>query len=100
MAAYWPHVCTMSTLLDSLVDCERDAGTGNFSLVAEYADRHDAERGVVAAAAHSLAAVRGLRRSHTHAMIVCGVAAFYAAEARRGSLAAQVAPSVLSALAT
>ena len=97
-AAYWPHICTMSTLLDSLVDYERDAHTGNFSFVGRYANRDDAERGIVAASARSLDAVQQLRRSHTHAMIVCGVAAFYAAEADRDSLAAQITPSVLKAL--
>jgi tetraprenyl-beta-curcumene synthase len=97
-AAYWPHVCTMSTLLDSLVDYERDAHTGNFSFVGRYADRDDAERGIVAASARSLDAVQQLRRSHTHAMIVCGVAAFYGAEAKSHSLAAQITPKVLMAL--
>jgi hypothetical protein len=77
---------------------ERDAGTGNFSFVSHYADQHDAERGIVATAARSLQATTTLPRSHTHAMIVCGVAGFYAAEARRGSLAAQVSPAVLTAL--
>jgi len=97
-AAYWPHVCMLSTLLDSLVDYERDAHTGNFSFVGRYADRTHAERGIVAVSARSLDAVQQLRRSHTHAMIVCGVAAFYGADAQPHSLAAQIAPKVLKAL--
>ncbi|WP_221243182.1 DUF2600 family protein [Conexibacter arvalis] len=97
-AAYWPHVCAMSTLLDSLVDCERDAVSGDFSFVSHYAGADAARAGIVAAASRSLGAVSTLRHSHTHAMIVCGVAAYYAAAAERGSLAAQVAPSVVEAL--
>ena len=33
--AYWPHVCVMSTMLDSLVDYEHDARTGDFSFVSQ-----------------------------------------------------------------
>lgn len=96
-AAYWPHICAMSTLLDSLVDCERDARSGDFSFVSHYPDQMATQRGLVAAASSSLAATRALRHGHTHAMIVCGVAAYYASAAETG-LAARLAPSVLAAL--
>jgi tetraprenyl-beta-curcumene synthase len=95
--AYWPHICALSTLLDSLVDYERDAGTGNFSFVAHYPDEAAAQRGLVNAAKCSLDATSTLHQSHTHAMIVCGVAAFYGTAANAG-LAAQLAPSLLAAL--
>lgn len=93
-SAYWPHVCVMSTLLDSLVDYERDGVSGNFSFVSHYPSVSATQDGVIRATRCSLAAVRPLRHSHTHTMIVCGVAGYYAAAAAPGSLAAQIAPSL------
>jgi tetraprenyl-beta-curcumene synthase len=97
-AAYWPHVCVISTMLDSLVDYERDATTGDFSFVSHYPGRGAVRRGVIDAATNSLTAARPLRRSLIHTMIVCGVAGYYAAAATPGSLASHVSPSLLQAL--
>lgn len=97
-AAYWPHVCVMSTMLDSLADCERDRLSGEFSFVSHYSDARAARDGLTRAAQRSLAAVEPLRRPHTHTMIVCGVAGYYGASAAPGSLAAEVAPSVIAQL--
>ncbi len=97
-AAYWPHVCVLSTLLDSLVDCERDATTGNLSFVSRYPDRSAVQDGLLQATSRSLAAMAPLRHSHAHTMIVCGVAAYYAASATPGSLAARVAPALVATL--
>jgi tetraprenyl-beta-curcumene synthase len=96
--AYWPHLCAMSTLLDSLIDYERDAQSGDVSFVSHYPDRDATRRGLVRAARRCLAATRTLPRSHTHMMIVCGVAAYYAANTERDSLAAEIVPHVLDAL--
>lgn len=96
--AYWPHVCVMSTMLDSLVDYERDAVSGDLSFVSHYPDRAAARRGIVDSATNSLAATRRLRHSHIHMMIVCGVAGYYAAGATRGSLASEIMPTLLAAL--
>jgi len=96
--AYWPHLCVMSTLLDSLLDFERDATTGEFSFVSHYPDQATVRYGLIRATTRSLAATAPLRHSHTHTMIVCGVAGYYAASARPGSLAAQLAPAVLATL--
>jgi len=97
-SAYWPHVCAMSTLLDSIVDHERDASCLNFSFVSHYPGTRAARDGLIHATRLSLTAVRPLRHSHTHTMIVCGVAGYYAASATPGSLAASVAPSVIRQL--
>lgn len=97
-AAYWPHICAMSTLLDSLVDYERDAASGNFSFVSHYPNRDAIQSGVIKAAQTSLEATRSLPHSHTHAMIVCGVAGYYAASASRDSLGSQIAPRLIAAL--
>jgi len=96
--AYWPHVCVMSTLFDSLVDYERDATGENFSFVSHYPDSAAVQAGVLAATRRSLEAVKRLRHSHTHTMIVCGVAGYYAAAATPGSLAAKLAPGLTAAL--
>jgi tetraprenyl-beta-curcumene synthase len=96
--AYWPHVCVMSTMLDSLVDYERDADTGDFSFVSHYPEHDAARRGLVDSATNSLAATQQLRHSGIHTMIVCGVAGYYAAAAAPGTLAAGIAPRLLQAL--
>lgn len=97
-SAYWPHICIASTMLDSLVDYERDQTTGDFSFLAHYPGRNAIERGVLEAAANSMTATTPLRHSHIHMMIVCGVASYYAAHAVSGSLASQVSPVLLAAL--
>jgi hypothetical protein len=88
----------ISTLLDSLVDYERDASSGNFSFVSHYPDAGVARGGLIHATRLSLTGVEPLRQSHVHTMIVCGVAGYYAASAAPGSLAAKVAPSVVAQL--
>ena len=97
-SAYWPHVCVLSTLLDSLVDYERDASSGNFSFVSHYLNAGAARDGLIDATRLSLAAVEPLRHSRVHTMIVSGVAGYYAASAVPDSLAAKVAPSVVAQL--
>ena len=97
-AAYWPHVCALSTLLDSLVDYERDTVSGNFSFVSHYPEDAAIERGLTATATRSLTAVLALRHRHTHTMIVCGVAGYYATAGNGGTLAARIAPHVLARL--
>lgn len=96
--AYWPHICVLSTMLDSLVDYERDAITGEFSFVSHYVSATAARDGLIRAMQMSLAAVQSLQHRHTHTMIVCGVAGYYAASAAPGSLASNIAPSLLAVL--
>jgi tetraprenyl-beta-curcumene synthase len=97
-ASYWPHICVMSTMLDSLADYERDRASGEFSFVSHYPDARAARDGLTRATQCSLAAVEPLRRPHTHTMIVCGVVGYYAATAEPESLAAEIAPSVVAQL--
>ena len=97
-AAYWPHICVLSTMLDSLVDFERDAITGEFSFVSHYPGAAAAREGLVRAARLALRATRSLRHGHIHAMIVYGVASYYAASAVRGSLASNIAPRLVASL--
>lgn len=97
-AAYWPHMCVLSTILDSAVDRERDAEGGDISYVSHYPSDAAARAGMIAAATRSLTATRGLRRARTHALIVCGLACHYAASAPPGGFAAQVLPDVVDSL--
>jgi tetraprenyl-beta-curcumene synthase len=96
--SYWPHVCVMSTMLDSLVDYERDGRSGDFSFVSHYPDSAATHDGLLRATTRSLAATKPLRHGYVHAMVVCGVAGYYAASATRDSLASQIAPSLVAAL--
>lgn len=97
-AVYWPHLCVMSTMLDSLVDYERDAVSGEFSFVSHYAGDGAARDGLIGATTRSLKATKALPRRDVHTMIVCGIAGYYAASAARGSRAASIAPSLLTEL--
>ncbi|MBS1870637.1 MAG: DUF2600 family protein [Actinobacteria bacterium] len=97
-AAYWPHLCVMSTMLDSLVDYEEDALSGDFSFASHYPTRLSVCDGLVNAATRSIASTKLLRHSGSHTMIVWGIAGYYAAGAAPGSLAAQVAPPVVATL--
>lgn len=75
--AYFPAVCAISTLLDSLADHYSDAGTTNHSFTVRYRDNaHAAER---FASIATDAAVRIDRLSHRrrHLTILCGIVAFY-----------------------
>jgi len=96
--AYWPHLCVMSTMLDSLVDFERDATTGDFSFVSHYADDEAVSKGLVEATAQSLAIAAPLRHGHAHLMIVWGIAGYYSACATPGSVAAEIAPALVATL--
>jgi tetraprenyl-beta-curcumene synthase len=76
-AAYLPWICTLSTLLDSLVDEHEDAVNGTMSFIGEYGDRSEAVARLQAIAARSLEGARGLPRGERHAVIVAGTIAMY-----------------------
>ncbi|HLH14446.1 MAG TPA: DUF2600 family protein [Solirubrobacteraceae bacterium] len=85
-AAYYPSVCAISALLDSLVDEPGDAVSANHSFVGHYRTRALAERrfGAIAGEARALADMLAGRARH--AVILAGIASFYlsAPEARSG----------------
>lgn len=91
-AAYVP-ICALSTLLDSLVDRERDAADGSHAYVAYYPSATAAANGIVAVAARAATAARRLPHGAYHAVIATGVAGFYtsAPAARCGSARAVTA---------
>lgn len=68
---------TLTTLLDSLVDHERDVARGDHSYVAYYASAAVAAERIATIARRTSEAALGLRRAPHHLMTVAGIAAFY-----------------------
>ncbi len=80
-AAYFPAICAISALLDSLADYHRDAGTSNHSFVAHYRDSGHAAERLVAITADAKEGIRRLRHSARHAVILAGISSFYLSSA-------------------
>jgi hypothetical protein len=76
-AAYFPPVCSISALLDSLVDYEHDAGTDNHSFVAHYESNAHAATRFAAIVKDANRHIAGLRHRHRHGVILAGLASFY-----------------------
>lgn len=76
-AAYFPSVCSISALLDSLIDLERDANTTNHRFAAHYiSSDHAAERyaAIIVDAETQLCRLRQARR---HKALLAGVLGYY-----------------------
>lgn len=98
-AAYFPPVCAISALLDSLVDRPHDAGSTNHSFVEHYdtSAATAARFGAIASEARALSV--GLERHARHAVILAGIASFYlSAPEARSELARPVATRTLDCL--
>ncbi|HEX4804945.1 MAG TPA: DUF2600 family protein [Conexibacter sp.] len=98
-AAYFPSICALSTLLDSTIDSEDDAGTENHRCTAYYEDAEQAAARIELVARHAVRAARALPRGRGHAVILAGMTAYYAAAGWEGNerthrrVAAAVGPS-------
>jgi len=75
--AYFPWVCALSTLLDSLVDEHEDVRDGNLSFIGHYASRAAARERLRALSHQSFAKARQLPDGQLHAVIVAGMVAMY-----------------------
>jgi tetraprenyl-beta-curcumene synthase len=98
-AAYFPSVCAISALLDSLVDQPHDAGSTNHSFVEHYeAPTATAERfGAITDEARALSSK--LASHGRHAVILAGIASFYlSAPEARTELARPAATRTLGSL--
>jgi tetraprenyl-beta-curcumene synthase len=76
-AAYFPPVCAISALLDSLIDLPHDADTINHSFAAHYtSSSHAAERyaAIIADAEEQLS---GLWHARRHRIILAGITGYY-----------------------
>lgn len=76
-AAYFPSICALSALLDSLADYHGDAGTNNHSFIAHYRDQDQAAERLVAITAEATTLIGSLRHSRRHAIILAGIVAYY-----------------------
>ena len=76
-AAYFPPICAVSALLDSLADYHSDADTSNHSFVAHYRDSAHAAERLVAITADAAVRTKSLRHSRLHAVILAGITSYY-----------------------
>lgn len=81
-AAYWPWVCGLNTLLESIADATADATSGNHSYVERYPSAAVAAARLAAIAAQASAAVRALPDGAHHATVLAAMACFYLDDAR------------------
>src|SRR5271154_1102291 len=76
-AAYFPSICSISALLDGLIDVARDAGTTNHNFVAHYDTDSQAAERFASITAEASALLRTLTNRYRHAVILAGIASFY-----------------------
>jgi tetraprenyl-beta-curcumene synthase len=91
-AAYL-SICALSTMLDSLVDYERDVAGGDPWLVGLYGDPRRLGASLTAVAERALAQAWAIPRGAEHLVRLVGVVAYYtsAPEARSGAAAVEIA---------
>jgi tetraprenyl-beta-curcumene synthase len=70
-------ICALSTMLDSLVDYQRDATAGHAGYIRYYADHDLLARDLAHAARRAVEHAAPLRNGAHHAMTLVGVAAYY-----------------------
>lgn len=98
-AAYFPAVCAISALLDSLVDYTDDAKTQNHSFVAHYTIPAQAARRFGEITAEANTKLQHLRCARQHTIILAGIASFYlSAHQANDPFATPIATSTLNQL--
>jgi len=97
--AYFPPVCAISALLDSLIDYPHDDGTTNHSFAKYYNSSVLAAERFVAITTEAGTLMCKLRRSRRHKIILTGIASFYlSAPEAMTKFAQPVAVRVISSL--
>jgi tetraprenyl-beta-curcumene synthase len=76
-AAYFPSICSLSALLDSLADFHVDAKSGNHSFVAHYRDDGHAAERMTAIVGEAQERTAALPNSSRHAVVLAGIVAYY-----------------------
>lgn len=84
---------TLATMLDSLIDDERDATGGGHRYISYYATPKSAAGRLATVAREATAAARGLPNAAHHVMTVAGVTAFYLSAPAAGTAEARVVAS-------
>jgi tetraprenyl-beta-curcumene synthase len=97
--AYYPSVCAISALLDSLVDRPHDVGGTNHSFVSHYASATLVAERFAAITSEARELSTALRGHWRHAVILAGIASFYlSAPEAHNELAAPAATRTLDHL--
>lgn len=97
--AYFPSVCAISALLDSLVDEPDDSAGTNHSFVAHYESSTLAARRFAAITSEARSLSNSLTDHHRHGVILAGIASFYlSAPGASTELALPVATRTLDCL--
>jgi tetraprenyl-beta-curcumene synthase len=76
-AAYFPPVCAISALLDSLIDLPRDAGTSNHSFAAHYSSSGLAAERYAAIIDSAGELLSKLHLGRRHRIILVGITGYY-----------------------
>jgi len=99
-AAYFPSVCALATLLDSLIDYDGDQITGAHSFVSYYGKPEVAAERLARIAADGVEEVAGIRRRSRHHMVIAtGVVAFYlSAASAHGVFASEATRRVIGVM--
>ena len=82
-AAYFPWIGALHSLLDSIVDGEEDAATGQLSLVGCYRSAREATMRMRWLAVRAQGAARALPGGRQHAVLAAGMACHYLSELDR-----------------
>ena len=82
--AYFPWIEALSTLLDSLVDRERDVRTGELSFVSHYPSPDATVERLQAIARRAVARARALPQGERHVTLVAGMIAMHLSESTAG----------------
>ncbi len=75
--AYFPPICSISALLDSLIDYPNDNGTTNHSFTGHYDSSAFASERFAAITIEAATMIDRLPQSHRHKIILAGIASFY-----------------------
>jgi tetraprenyl-beta-curcumene synthase len=76
-AAYFPSICSLSALLDSLADFHIDAKSGNHSFVAHYRDGDHAAERMAAIVGEAQERTVALPNGSRHVVVLAGIVAYY-----------------------
>lgn len=76
-AAYWPWICALNTLLESVVDRGADAVTGNHCYAGRYPTPAIATERLVAIAERAASAARSMPRPEHHTTVLTAMACYY-----------------------
>jgi tetraprenyl-beta-curcumene synthase len=105
--AYFPWICALHSMLDSLVDVDEDERAGQRSLLSYHSSPQQAAFAMKMLAQRATVAARGLPDAPSHAVILTAMAAYYlsspgastpGARVAAGKVAAALGPSVAPAL--